>query len=94
MLAPGTPDSDDLLAVTLTNVATLVVFIAVAFPLGTRGVARLSEPLERWLTEERPATRGGAGPGASPSRALALDLGQALAGAAVVFTAVNATYSP
>ena len=93
LLAPGTPDSDDLVRVTLTNVATLVVFGFVGFTLGIRWNVRMWEPLERWLTAERPATveeqdlvlR-------HPARA-ALISAKIWAGAAVVFTAVNASYA-
>jgi len=92
-LSPGTPGSEDLVRVTLMNVVTLVVFFGVAFPLGTRMSIRLSEPIERWLIEERPATAEEQDLVLRHPARLTMVSAKIWAVAAVVFTAVNATYA-
>jgi adenylate cyclase len=56
ILAPGSPDPDHALRVTLTNIGALFLFMAIAFPIGARVSRRVGKPLERWLVAERPAT--------------------------------------
>ncbi len=93
LLAPGGPDPDDVTRLATVNGLTFVLFMATAFPLGIRLGRRTGAPLERWLLEERAAT--------SEEQDLALSLPvrttkvsiKIWAAAAVVFTAVNATYS-
>jgi adenylate cyclase len=93
VLSPASPDPGDTLRLALTNAAVFVVFMATAFPLGTRWSRRAAEPLKRWLASEAPATRD--------VQELALGLPARVthvsvkiwAAAAVVFAAVNATES-
>ena len=92
-LAPLSPAAGDWAELAILNSAAFVAFGAAAMPAGMALARRASEPLGRWLREERPATGG--------ERELALRYPLALvrisatiwAAAAVVFTAVNATYS-
>ena len=56
LLAPGSPDPDDYLRVSLLNGITLVVFSVFAFTVGTRWSIAVGEPINRWLAAERPAT--------------------------------------
>ena len=93
ILAPGSPDPGSEFWLGLLNGITFVVFSAFAFTVGPRWAAHVGAPLERWLMSGRPAT--------DEERDLALRFPARIAklsvklwaGAAIVFTAVNATYS-
>jgi adenylate cyclase len=94
ILAPGGPDAGDTLRLALANTATFVVFMAIAFPLGRHIGQKYGEPLLRWLESERPATPAEQELALSYPTFLTKMSLKIWAAAAVVFAAVNATYSP
>jgi class 3 adenylate cyclase len=93
LLSPGAPDSEDALRLGIANAATFVVFMALAFRIGTRRGRQAGEPIDRWLRDERAA--------APAEQDLALRYPALLTTlsariwvlAAIVFASVNATYS-
>jgi adenylate cyclase len=93
ILAPGAPDPDDRLRLGLVNAATFVVFMAIAFPLGNRWGTRAGEPLQRWLLAERAATPEEQDLALSYPAGLTKTSMKIWVAAAIVFTALNATYS-
>jgi adenylate cyclase len=92
-LAPGSPDSEDIVRLLVANAIAFVIFMAIAFSLGARWGQRAFAAAARWLLAERPAT--------AEEQELVLRLPLTFtrisvriwAAAAVVFTALNATYS-
>jgi adenylate cyclase len=93
LLAPGAPDPDSAVRVTLTNVAVLVVFMAVAFPIGRHLAVRAVEPLRRWLETDRPATPDLQDLALSFAGRVTLISMKLWAAAAIVFSLVNARES-
>ena len=93
LLAPGSPDPDDGIRLGLANAATFVVFMALAFALGNRWGRHVGAPLERWLEEERPATPEEQDLALRYPARITLHSVKIWVAAAIVFTALNATYS-
>jgi adenylate cyclase len=94
VLAPGSPDPGSNFRLGVMNGITFVVFSACAFMIGPRVAQRVGAPLERWLRSGRPATvQEGDLALRFPGRMTMISV-KLWAGAAVVFTLVNSTYSP
>jgi adenylate cyclase len=93
ILSPASPDPDATTRMAFLNVGTLIVFMAIAFPLGRRLGQKAAAPLQRWLVSGGPAP-----PEIQdlalrfPERATKISV-KLWAAAAVVFAAVNATDS-
>jgi adenylate cyclase len=93
VLAPLSPDPDDTLRAGLANAAAFVVFMAIAFPIGTRMGRRVAAPLTHWLLAERPATPEEQDLALSyPLRMTKISF-KLWGAAAVVFAAVNTIFS-
>ena len=93
LLAPGSPDPDDYLKLSLMNGVTLLVFAVIAFAIGSRLGILAGAPLNRWLSEERPATEDEQDLALRYPAKLAVVSAKLWLAAAVVFTIVNSTYS-
>jgi adenylate cyclase len=93
LLAPGSPDQEDGLRLALANVATFVFFMAIAFTIGARWAGRVAEPLDRWLQAGRAATPAEQDLALSYPAHLTKMSAKIWVAAAVVFTALNATYT-
>jgi adenylate cyclase len=93
LLAPGSPDREDGLRLAVANAATFVFFMAIAFTVGNRWARRAAEPLADWLLSGRAATPAEQDLALSYPARLTETSARIWVAAAVVFTAVNATYS-
>ena len=93
LLAPGSPDQEDGLRLALVNAATFVFFMVIAFTIGARWARREGEPLNRWLLAGRAATPAEQDLALSYPAHLTKMSAKIWVAAAVVFTAVNTTYS-
>ena len=93
LLAPGSPSPEDGARLALANGVTLLVFLFVGFPLGMRAGQRAGASLEGWLLADRPATPDEQEMALGfPARLTRISVRIWIV-AALVFTAVNATYS-
>jgi adenylate cyclase len=93
LLSPGSPDREDALRLALANAATFVVFMAIAFTIGSRWGRRVAAPLDRWLLSGHAATPAEQDLALRYPARLTKTSAKIWIAAALVFTAVNATYS-
>ena len=94
ILAPGGPDPGDTLRLSLVNVAAFIVFMVIAFSIGIRWGRQAAEPLNTWLLADRAATPQEQDLVLSFPTRITKVSAKIWAAAAIVFAAINATYSP
>ena len=93
VLAPGAPNPDDAVRLAVLNVAVFVVFVSIAFPVGSRWGRQMAKPLVEWLEAERPATPAEQDLALSYPAKVTKHSVKIWVVAVIVFTAVNATES-
>lgn len=93
VLAPGAPNPDDAVRLAVLNVAVFVVFVSIAFPVGSRWGRQMAKPLVEWLEAERPATPAEQDLALSYPAKVTKHSVKIWVVAVIVFTAVNATGS-
>jgi adenylate cyclase len=93
LLSPGSPDGDDVVRMGVMNAVVFALFVATALPLGNHLARKRWRGLARWLATEQPATPEVQGLAlAYPLTIMKVAL-KIWGAAALVFIAVNATYS-